>query len=103
MKMRVPKTSGAARAAQDEVLRTLTEDSINDDMADGQSSNENSSSHGHSSSDPSTTDPGSNAGKEEPVSEICDVTKQDNKNVNRSKFLVYLSLVLAATTVGTLT
>jgi hypothetical protein len=73
----------------------------NDD--DDKSSKENSSSHEHSSSHPSTTDFGSKTGEDETVSEVNAATKQDTKNVNRAKFLVYLSLLFAAASVGTLT
>ncbi|GKY95746.1 hypothetical protein MPSEU_000535400 [Mayamaea pseudoterrestris] len=104
MNILAPKKSDAARALQDEVLKShMVDDSIYEDIEDGKSSNENSSSAGHSSSNPSTTDFGSRTGGEERATEICAVTKQDTKNVNRTKFLVYLSLIFAATTVGTLT
>jgi hypothetical protein len=106
MRLRPSKTSEAAKAIQDDILKG--DDSISGDIEDGKSSHENSSSNGHSSSNlsssnPSTTDFGSKATNEEPAAEVCAVTKQDTKNVNRTKFLVYLSLLLAAVTVGSLT
>ena len=80
------------------------DDDSDDDEEDLESSNDNSRS-GVGSSFGSHTDTGSRqtAGNDKVSIDECSVTKQRTKNVNRSKLLVYLSLVLAAATVGSLT
>lgn len=102
MKFLAPKTSIAAQAVQDEVVSIhMTDDSLNEDVEEGKSSTENSSSNARSSNSPSRKEV--DFRMEAEADKVCAVTEKDTKNVIRTKFLVYLSLALAATTVSTLT
>ena len=85
---------------------SLRRDDSEEDEEDVESSSKDHSLSGAGSSFGSHTGSGSmpTTGHDDKASlDECSVTKQRSKHVNRSKFLVYLSLVAAAATVGSLT
>jgi hypothetical protein len=100
MNVLAPKQSKAAMAAHED---SLENNLVNDSEAEEESANDASSSGGLSSSHLSTTDQGSQSFPDEQKVEESAATKQEAKNINRIKALVYLSLIAAAVVVGSLT
>ncbi|GKY95745.1 hypothetical protein MPSEU_000535300 [Mayamaea pseudoterrestris] len=89
-----------AGGAKDEQKMRITNESDDDDM---DSRKENSSSGSNSGSSERSSSAGKALATGDVSTDECIESKQRTRNVKRSKALVYLSLLAAAVTVGTLT